>query len=75
MSLAVVHLNGNLGHHAELRYTTTGTPVLNFSVACSSYFSWTSSALVVSYLIILPLALLCGLVLSVFMVGWSFLRR
>ncbi|MEO6807592.1 MAG: ABC transporter permease subunit [Isosphaeraceae bacterium] len=29
------------------------------SVACSSYFSRTSSALVVSYLIILPLALLC----------------
>src|SRR4051812_22545984 len=29
------------------------------SVACSSYFSRTSSALVVSYLIILPLALIC----------------
>jgi len=37
MSLAVIHLNGNLGHTAELRYTTTGNPVLNFSVACSSY--------------------------------------
>ena len=37
MSLAVIHLNGNLGHNAELRSTTTGTPVLNFSVACSSY--------------------------------------
>ena len=29
------------------------------SVACSSYFSRTSSALVVSYLVILPLALVC----------------
>jgi single-strand DNA-binding protein len=37
MSLAVIHLNGNLGHNAELRYTSTGNPVLNFSVACSSY--------------------------------------
>ena len=37
MSLAIIHLNGNLGHNAELRYTTTGNPVLNFSVACSSY--------------------------------------
>ena len=29
------------------------------SVACSSYFRRTSSALVVSYLIILPLAVVC----------------
>ena len=29
------------------------------SIACSSYFRRTSSALVVSYLVILPLALLC----------------
>jgi single-strand DNA-binding protein len=37
MSLAIIHLNGNLGQNAELRYTATGNPVLNFSVACSSY--------------------------------------
>jgi single-strand DNA-binding protein len=36
MSLAVVHLYGNLGRDAELRYTPSGNPVLHFSVACSS---------------------------------------
>ena len=35
MSLAVVHLYGNLGRDAELRYTPSGNPVLHFSVACS----------------------------------------
>ena len=37
MSLPIIHLNGNLGHDAQLRYTATGTPVLNFNVACSGY--------------------------------------
>jgi single-strand DNA-binding protein len=37
MALAIIHLNGNLGHDAERRYTAMGTPVLSFSVACSSY--------------------------------------
>ena len=36
MSLAVVHLYGNLGRDAELRYTQSGNPVLRFSVACST---------------------------------------
>jgi single-strand DNA-binding protein len=36
MSLAVVHLYGNLGRDAELRYTPSGNPVLRFSVACST---------------------------------------
>jgi len=37
MSLTIIHLNGNLGRNAELRYTASGTPALNFSVACSTY--------------------------------------
>ena len=37
MSLPIIHLNGNLGHDAQLRYTATGLPVLNFNVACSGY--------------------------------------
>ena len=37
VSLPIIHLNGNLGHDAQLRYTVTGTPVLNFNVACSGY--------------------------------------
>jgi single-stranded DNA-binding protein len=34
---AIIHLNGNLGRNTESRYAATGTPMLNFSVACSSY--------------------------------------
>src|SRR5919199_1174223 len=36
MSLAIVHVYGNLGRDAELRYTQSGTPVLRFTVAASS---------------------------------------
>jgi len=36
VSLAIVHVYGNLGRDAELRYTQTGNPVLRFTVAASS---------------------------------------
>src|ERR687886_2381672 len=36
MSLAIIHLYGNLGRDAELRYATSGMPILRFTVACSS---------------------------------------
>ena len=36
MSLAIIHLYGNLGRDAELRYAQSGNPVLRFTVACSS---------------------------------------
>jgi single-strand DNA-binding protein len=36
MSLAIIHLYGNLGRDAELRYAQSGTPVLHFTMACSS---------------------------------------
>lgn len=35
MSVNVVHLVGNLGKDAELRYTPSGAPVCNFSLATS----------------------------------------
>ena len=36
MSLAIIHLYGNLGRDAELRYAQSGMPILRFTVACSS---------------------------------------
>ena len=36
MTLAIIHLYGNLGRDAELRYAQSGTPVLHFTMACSS---------------------------------------
>jgi single-strand DNA-binding protein len=36
MTLAIIHLYGNLGRDAELRYTQSGNPVLHFTMACSS---------------------------------------
>jgi single-strand DNA-binding protein len=36
VSLAIVHVYGNLGRDAELRYTQSGNPVLRFTVAASS---------------------------------------
>jgi single-strand DNA-binding protein len=36
VSLAIIHLYGNLGRDAELRYAQSGNPVLRFTVACSS---------------------------------------
>jgi len=37
VSLTIIHLNGNLGGDAELRYLASGTPMLSFRVACASY--------------------------------------
>ena len=36
MSLAIIHLYGNLGRDAELRYAQSGNAVLRFTIACSS---------------------------------------
>ena len=36
MSLAIIHLYGNLGRDAELRYAQAGNAVLRFTMACSS---------------------------------------
>jgi ABC-type transport system involved in multi-copper enzyme maturation permease subunit len=48
-------------------YTALMLSVMTFgmiSLACSSYFKRTASSLVVTYLVILPLALICGMVWS-----------
>ena len=33
-----VSLTGHVGHHAELRYTQSGTPILNFAIATNEYW-------------------------------------
>ena len=35
-----VSLTGHVGHHAELRYTQSGTPILNFSIATNEYWKY-----------------------------------
>ncbi len=36
MSLKIIHLHGNLGRDAELRYAPSGNPVLRFTMACTT---------------------------------------